>query len=129
MHATGLVFVALLLGRQIRAIMRGAYVRLRTFEAFALTVPAFLLMFAGTYFYLERHARADFNVPLTRFDAVYFTISVLSGVGFGDIVPRSELARMIVTVQMVGDLILLGAAARFAIDAVNEGKHGEPPTS
>lgn len=128
-QAIGLACLTVLLGQQIRTILRGTYLRLQALEAFTLAVPAFLILFAGTYFYLERHAATDFNVPMTRFDALYFTISVLSGVGFGDIVPRSELAREIVTLQMIGDLILLGVAARMVIDAMNEGIHRQPPTA
>ena len=36
---------------------------------------------------------------------------------------RSELARMIVTAQMIGDLILLGVSARLIIDVMSEGLH------
>lgn len=125
-HAIGLVCVAAVLSRQVRTILRGASPRLQALEAFALAVPMFLVLFAGTYFFIERHAAADFNVPLTRFDALYFTVSVLSGVGFGDIVPRSESARMIVTGQMLCDLVLLGVAARLVIDAVHDGIHPGP---
>jgi len=128
-QAAGLACLAALIGRQIRTIFRGTHLRVQALEAFTLAVPAFLILFAGVYFYLERHAAADFNVPLTRFDALYFTISVLSGVGFGDIVPRSELAREIVTLQMIGDLILLGVAARLVIDAMDSGIHGQQLTA
>lgn len=50
-------------------------------------------------------------------------VSVFSGVGFGDIVPRSQPARLVVTTQMLCDLALLGAAARFVLDAVRGGLH------
>ena len=60
-QAMGLACIALLLNRQIRMIMRNASLHLQALEAFAIAVPAFLIFFAGTYFFLEQHAAADFN--------------------------------------------------------------------
>ena len=42
--------------------------------------------------------------PLTRADALYFAVTVFSTVGFGDITPESEAARVVLIVQMLGDL-------------------------
>jgi hypothetical protein len=48
-------------------------------------------------------------------------VTVFSTVGFGDIVPRSEVARIVLMVQMLGDLALLGAGARILLGAVRRG--------
>jgi hypothetical protein len=40
--------------------------------------------------------------PLSRTDALYYTITVFSTVGFGDITPRADLARIVTMVQMGG---------------------------
>ncbi len=47
----------------------------------------------------------------TRTDAIYFTISTLSTVGFGDIHAAGQAARAAVTVQIVFNLVFIGAAA------------------
>ena len=46
----------------------------------------------------------------TKTDAIYFTISTLATVGFGDVHPVGQLARAAVTVQIVFNLVFLGAA-------------------
>ena len=49
-------------------------------------------------------------------------MTVFSTVGFGDIVPRAEAARIVLMVQMLGDLALLGAGARVLLGAVRRGQ-------
>jgi voltage-gated potassium channel len=44
-------------------------------------------------------------------DALYFNISTLATVGFGDVHPAGELARAAVTLQIIFNLVFLGAAA------------------
>ena len=48
--------------------------------------------------------RSSFSEPLNRTDALYFTTSTFATVGFGDITPVSQLARAVVSVQMIADL-------------------------
>lgn len=43
-------------------------------------------------------------------DALYFTISTLATVGFGDVHPVGQLARAAVTLEIVFNLVFLGAA-------------------
>ena len=119
--------IALLLGGEVRAIVRTGHPRLRALEALALAIPAFLIVFATAYFLISRHtvAQVQFNAPLTRTDALYFTVAVFCSAGFGDIVPLSESARLVVTGQMAADVVLLGVAARLVIDAVGGGMHRE----
>jgi voltage-gated potassium channel len=57
----------------------------------------------------ERASAGSFTQPLTRTDALYFTVTVFSTVGFGDITAKSEAARVVVIVQMLADIVLLGA--------------------
>jgi voltage-gated potassium channel len=71
---------------------------------------------------MERTSAANFSQPLTRTDALYFTVTVFSTVGFGDIVPRSEVTRIVLIVQMLGDVALLGAGARILLGAVRRGQ-------
>jgi voltage-gated potassium channel len=44
-------------------------------------------------------------------DALYFNVSTLATVGFGDVHAQGELARAAVTLQIVYNLVFLGAAA------------------
>jgi hypothetical protein len=58
----------------------------------------------------------------TRTDALYFTVTVFSTVGFGDISATSQAARLIVTIQMILDLIVLGLGVRVFLAAVEFGR-------
>ncbi len=43
---------------------------------------------------------ATFSEPLTKSGSLYFTVTVFSTVGFGDITPVTDTARLIVSVQI-----------------------------
>ena len=107
---------------QVRTIAGARYPGLKAFEALGLIVPLYLLVFASTYFVMERASAANFTQPLTRTDALYFTVTVFSTVGFGDITPKSEAARVVLIVQMLGDIALLGAGARVLLGAMRRGQ-------
>jgi voltage-gated potassium channel len=113
---------------QVRTIAGSRYPGLRAFEALGLILPLYLLVFASTYFVMERASAANFTQPLTRTDALYFSVTVFSTVGFGDITPKSEAARVVLIVQMLGDLALLGAGARVLLGAVRRGQQRRSDT-
>ena len=116
-----LVFVGLVVW-QVRTIIDSRYPALRAAEALGLILPLYLVLFASTYFVMERASAGNFTQPLTRTDALYFTVTVFATVGFGDITPKSEVARELVMVQMLGDLALLGIGARLLLTAVQRGR-------
>ncbi len=92
-------------------------------EALAITAPLFLLLFASAYLVLAQADPANFSTPqLNRTDTLYFTLTVFSTVGFGDITATSQAARVIVMIQMVLDLVVLGLGVQAYRDAVNVGR-------
>jgi voltage-gated potassium channel len=128
--ALGLALLALLLvsGWQLRAITRDAHPAVRAIEALAVTVPLFLLLFAASYFVLAQDDPSNFNTPaLTRVDSLYFTITTFATVGFGDIAATSENARLLVSGQIVLDLLVLGLGIRVFIGAVQRGRQRQDP--
>ena len=100
-----------------------------SFEALGLILPLYLLVFASTYFVMERASAANFTQPLTRTDALYFAVTVFSTVGFGDIAAKSEAARVVLIVQMLGDLALLGAGVRVLLGAVRRSQQRSQGTN
>jgi voltage-gated potassium channel len=52
----------------------------------------------------------QFTGLTSKTDSLYFNISTLATVGFGDVHPVGQLARAAVTVQIVFNLVFLGAA-------------------
>ncbi|WP_306339234.1 ion channel [Streptomyces sp. AS13] len=123
----GLIAVTALFLWQLRAITRSLYPELRAVESLAALVPLFTLLFATSYFLLERATPGSFTEPLTRTDALYFTLTVISTVGFGDITAQTETARVMTMIQMVGGILLVGVAARAVVKAVEASRHRRDP--
>ena len=119
----GLVVFAGVLVWGVRIIAGSHYPGMRAAEALALVLPFILVLFASTYFLMERASAASFTQPLTRTDALYFTVTVFSTVGFGDISAKSETARVVLMIQMLADLAFLGAGVRVLLAGVS-GDHG-----
>jgi voltage-gated potassium channel len=126
MLAFGLLALVGLVAFQVRSISRAKYPALRAVGALATSVPLFLLLFAGTYFVMGGVSEADFSEPLTRTDALYFTVTVFSTVGFGDITATTQGARLVVTGQMIADIVIIGLGARIIVDAVKRGQQRQP---
>jgi hypothetical protein len=125
---TGLLVFAGVLVWGVRIITGSRYPGVRAAEALALVLPFFLLLFASSYFVMERNSAASFTQPLTRTDALYFTVTVFTTVGFGDITARSETARIVLIVQMLADLVFLGAGVRVLLGAVQRGRERRSQT-
>ena len=117
----GIVVVALLLAWQIRQITRSPYPRIRAAGALATSVPLFLIIFATSYYLMDQSQEGQFTEPLNRLDSLYFTVTVFATVGFGDIAPVSQAARIVAILQMIGDLAIIGLAARALFNAVQTG--------
>ncbi len=124
----GLVVFAGVMVWGVRIVAGSRYPGVRAAEALALVLPFFLLLFASTYFVLERNSAANFTQPLTRTDALYFTVTVFTTVGFGDITAKSETARVVVIVQMLAGLAFLGAGVRVLLGAVQRGRERRSET-
>ena len=106
--AIGLVVLLAVSAWQVRAIISAKYPAVRAVGALATTVPLFLLLFAAAYYLMAKTSPASFTDHLTRTDALYFTVTTFSTVGFGDITAVSQSARLMVTTQMILDLLILG---------------------
>ena len=121
--AVGLLALTAVVAYQVRAIIRHPHSAVRAIEALAITVPVFLLLFAAAYFLMAAADPNSFTAEtLTRTDSLYLTVTIFSTVGFGDISAASEAARILVTVQMILDLIVLGLGIRILVGAVDVGR-------
>jgi hypothetical protein len=117
----GLVAAAALIVWQARAIAHSPFPLVRAIEGLVTSFPMVVLLFATTYFVTGDRDPSTFSEPMTRIDSLYFTMTVFATVGFGDITPVAEGARVVVTVQMVVDLILIGLVARAFVSSVRTG--------
>jgi voltage-gated potassium channel len=114
----GMVVVAVVLGVQLRSVLRSPHPTLRGIEAVAISITLLVLVSASAYFSIEHSSPGSFSEPLSRVDGAYFSVTVLTTVGFGDIAPTSQLARGLVTAQMLVNLVLVGFIAKVLVGAV-----------
>ncbi len=115
-----LVFILILVWL-VRRITQADLPELRAIEVLAIIVPLFLFLFASLYLTMSHASAAAFSEPLDHTGALYFAITIFSTVGFGDITPKTDLARIVVSVQMLLDLVLLGVLVRLLVKAARSG--------
>ena len=109
---------------QLHRIKNAALRGLRAIEALGSTIPLFLCVFAGSYLSLSHVNANHFSEQLSHTGALYLTITVFSSVGFGDITPDGDLARLVVSAQMLLDLVVIGAVVRLIASAARRGMDG-----
>jgi voltage-gated potassium channel len=126
MLVIGLVVLIGLVVFQVRSIVRSRFPGLRAIEALATSVPLFLLVFASVYVVMAAISASNFGERLTHTDALYFTVTVFSTVGFGDITAKTEAARLVVTSQMIADLLVIGVGLRVIVGAVTRSRQQRP---
>lgn len=114
------LFAAILAG-QTRRIVTAELPELRAVEALGVVIPLFLVLFASLYLSLSNSSVHVFSEQLDHTRALYFAITVFSTVGFGDIAPTTDMARIIVSTQMLLDLVIIGAVVRLLLNAAQAG--------
>ncbi|MBD0690421.1 potassium channel family protein [Streptomyces sp. CBMA123] len=105
---TGLSWLML---AKIVGVIRGTAKRPVYWLAFLICLA--VTIFSATYFVLGSH-KAEFAGLETRLDALYFTVVTLATVGYGDITPSGQVARLLVVLQIGYNFVFLAAAAGTA---------------
>jgi voltage-gated potassium channel len=112
----GVVFVL-----QVPAIIHARFPIVRAAITLGILVPLYLLVFARLYLSSSLSDPGNFSEPLDHATALYFTVTVFATVGFGDIVAKTDSMRLVVTAQMLINLIVVGAFIRILISAARLG--------
>lgn len=112
----GVGFVALS-AHQVRRILDSPMPQLRAAETLATLVPLVIVAFALFYVGMAAGDPSSFSEPITKVNSLYFTVTVLSTVGFGDITALTDGARIAVTIQMLADLLIVGVLVKIVIGA------------
>jgi hypothetical protein len=97
--------------RRLRAVAASERPVIAAVEALVLLLAMLVTGFAAVYYGMDRNGD-QFAGLTSRVDSIYFTVTTLATVGFGDIVATGTGARVVVTVQMVFDLVFVGLAVR-----------------
>lgn len=122
-----LVVVVVLCGWQGAKVMRADYPAVQAVEALAAVVPIYLIGFSTAYHLIAASAPQNFSEPVSRMGGLYFTLSVFSTVGFGDITASTDFARGVVSIQMIGNLVIIALGGRLLLAAVRRGQARRRP--
>jgi voltage-gated potassium channel len=99
-------------GYQTLAVVRSSHRRARAIDALASCVIVIVVVFALAYLNMSARDPAAFNETLNRTSALYFTVVTLATIGYGDIVARTDMARTVVMMQVVVNIVILGSAIK-----------------
>ncbi len=122
--STALVLVLVQLRHQLRRSHQLQSERFARIEWLLTVLYALVLTFALVYTVLATRDAGQFVGLEQRTDGLYFSVTVVSTVGFGDIHAQATVARLLVTVHMLFNLIYLGTALRVLTGSAA----GEPRT-
>jgi voltage-gated potassium channel len=114
-----LVVIVPLTVRRARRLLVSDRPILEAAETLVLLFTLLVLGFASGYVVLSQHTGQLEGVD-TKIDALYFTLTTLSTVGFGDAHAVGQAARVVVSVQMVFDLVFIATAVRLLASVARE---------
>ncbi|GAA1414170.1 potassium channel family protein [Catellatospora coxensis] len=100
----GLVLAVVLILRQVSRQLDQTEVPL---TGLLTALVAGVLFFAMADYLLAFHAPGEFVDLNTRVDALYFALSTLATVGFGDVHAQGQIARGLVIVQMLFNTVII----------------------
>jgi zinc transporter ZupT len=113
----GIIVFVVVLTWQVRLIFKADLPELRAIEALVLAGVLFIVVFSFAYVALSDASSNNFTEKLDRVGSLYFTIVTFATIGFGDIAAKSDVARVFVIVQIVGDLIFIAVILRLVFGA------------
>lgn len=98
-------------------------------EGLLLTVVVSLVFFATVYYRLAHDDAGQFSGLVTRTDGLYFTLVTTATVGYGDITAVGQAARIAVMVNIVFNLVFLGAGVSVALDRIKQRRRSAAPAA
>jgi voltage-gated potassium channel len=85
-----------------------------------------VVVFAFGFYQLEQARPGELADLDTRTDALYFTVSTMATIGYGDVHAVGQVARVIVLIQMAFNIVFVGALASIVSGRVR--RHTESPS-
>ncbi|QDW62486.1 two pore domain potassium channel family protein [Oerskovia sp. KBS0722] len=120
LFAVGFVGLCYLIRFQVRRQLRaGREPSVRVQSVVGLLSPI-IIFFSIAYYLLAINSDAEFVGIETRTDALYFTVVTLGTVGYGDVHPVGQAARVITMVQILFDLAVIGVLVAVATQRLKE---------
>ncbi len=138
----GVILFSVVVVLQFYSIMRAPIPEVRATASLVVVVLMLTLLFAWAYAMMPAVSPAAFSHSLDRSSAIYFTVTILSTVGFGDITPVTAAARWVVTLHMIINITLvvvlgrvllmagrIARTRRAATNAVGDGSDSSGPSN
>lgn len=85
-----------------------------------LALEITVVVFSFVYYMIAINDPTEFDGIVTRLDAIYFSTTTVATVGFGDINATGQLARGLVTLNMVFNLVFIAALVNLVKDRMSE---------
>ena len=122
----GLVLVVVVVGRELLRIARGDDRGLHGFRLLIL-LELVLVLFAFGYYSMAEFGTGQMAGLRTRVDALYFSTVTMTTVGYGDVYAAGQLARVIVTAQLLFDAAFIAIFARLISASVSQARGSRHP--
>jgi voltage-gated potassium channel len=106
----GVIGTAALVAWQVLSYREAALTGAARARGLLLAVYGAMLFFATAYYLMAVAHPEQIDGLKTRTDSLYFTLSILSTVGFGDVHAAGQAARVMVILQIAFDLVVVGLA-------------------
>jgi voltage-gated potassium channel len=114
--AAALVVLAwAIIGQVRRQLVGGTDIAL---QSLLTLIELVIVVFAYAFYALERSRSGEVAGLETRTDALYFTMTTMTTVGYGDIHASGQVARVLVLVQLAFNIVFVGALVRIAAGLV-----------
>jgi len=118
-YALGLALVVVIVMRQMRRHLASRDQDVRI-DSLALAIVMSVLLFALAYYTMSTAQSGEFSGLSTRVDALYYSLTVATTTGFGDVSAQSQLARAMVSAQLVFNMLIVATAVPLLTRTVKE---------
>jgi voltage-gated potassium channel len=118
-YGLGLALVVFVVARQMRRHLGSRDNEVRI-DSLALAIVMSVLLFALAYYAVSTAESGEFSGLSTRVDALYYSLTVATTTGFGDVSAQSQLARVLVSAQLVFNMLIVATAVPLLTRTVKE---------
>lgn len=123
--AAGVVVAAMLVGRLVIRLRWGGTGTVAA--ALLVALVGGVVTFALVDYLVAVAWPGEFADLRTRVDALYFAVTTLTTTGFGDVHAQGQLARALVTVQMVYNVAVLATGGSTLVNRIIAQRRRVPP--
>jgi hypothetical protein len=105
---------------QARRVLHSDFPLLEAVRCLTSGLVLLVVSFSAAYYVLGTEYDDQIDGIETKLDSLYYTVTVMATVGFGDIAATGQVARALVTAQMVINFAILAVALRLVSWALKE---------